>query len=408
MKRQRALAILVAVGAGAAVLAASAYAAPGAPIATPAATQAALRAALFERQRAEQRSERLEAEAARANVAADRSAREAAALAARVQQAEAGIAAAEARIALADRERAILREALGREQGPLVRLTAALQLFSRRPVGLSLLRPGSVRDLVYTRAMLASAVPAVDHRTLDLREQLARSRELRLTASNAALELRREQTSLAERRRELTGLESRQRLASREAEGSAMREAERALVLAEEARDLDELIGEIDRAGDLRRRLAALPGPILRPPQPELARADLAPAAAPEARQSPRPPSPYILPVAGRTVAGFGAESPSGPSTGLTLAPRGGAQVVAPAAGRVAFAGPYRGYGRIIILEHRGGWTSLVTGLARIDVRVGQDLVGGAPLGVAGEGAPAVTLELRRGGEPVNPLQFVG
>jgi septal ring factor EnvC (AmiA/AmiB activator) len=98
----------------------------------------------------------------------------------------------------------------------------------------------------------------------------------------------------------------------------------------------------------------------------------------------------------------------SGTSTGLTLAPRPGAQVVAPAAGRVAFAAPYRGYGRIVIIEHAGGWTSLVTGLARTDVAVGERLVAGAPLGIAAQTRPAITLELRRGGEPVNPLRFVG
>ena len=92
----------------------------------------------------------------------------------------------------------------------------------------------------------------------------------------------------------------------------------------------------------------------------------------------------------------------------MTLAPRPGAQVVAPAAGRVAFAGPYRGHGRIVIIEHPGGWTSLVTGLARTDVAVGATLVAGAPLGIAAQASPQVTLELRSGGEPVNPLRFVG
>jgi hypothetical protein len=79
-----------------------------------------------------------------------------------------------------------------------------------------------------------------------------------------------------------------------------------------------------------------------------------------------------------------------------------------PAAGRVAFAGPYRGYGRIVIIEHPGGWTSLVTGLARVDARVGEMLVGGAPLGIAGQRRPTVALELRRAGEPVNPLRYLG
>ena len=85
-----------------------------------------------------------------------------------------------------------------------------------------------------------------------------------------------------------------------------------------------------------------------------------------------------------------------------------GAQVVAPAAGRVAFAGPYRGYGRIVIIEHPGGWTSLVTGLARTDVAVGEQVVGGGPLGIAAQASPEITLELRRDGEAVNPLRFVG
>jgi septal ring factor EnvC (AmiA/AmiB activator) len=94
-------------------------------------------------------------------------------------------------------------------------------------------------------------------------------------------------------------------------------------------------------------------------------------------------------------------------SQGLTFAPRDGAQVVAPAAGRVAFAGPYRGYGRIVIIEHEGGWTSLITGMARVDARVGDDLVGGAPLGIAGAPRPTITLELRRDGQPVNPLDYL-
>ena len=92
----------------------------------------------------------------------------------------------------------------------------------------------------------------------------------------------------------------------------------------------------------------------------------------------------------------------------MTLAPRPGAQVVAPAAGRVVFAGPYRGYGRIVIIEHAGGWTSLVTGLARTDVLVGETLVAGAPLGIAAQTDPQVTVELRGDAGPVNPLRFVG
>jgi septal ring factor EnvC (AmiA/AmiB activator) len=229
---------------------------------------------------------------------------------------------------------------------------------------------------------------------------------LREQALAAAAQLRTEQARLTQRRTELAALESRQRLASRQAGGAADREAERALALAEEARDLDTLVSELDRAGALRARLAALPGPVMRPARPEEARlAAVTDLPSPEPSAT-APPAPYLLPVTGRTIAGFGADS--GASHGLTLAPRPGAQIVSPAAGRVAFAGPYRGYGRIVIIEHPGGWTSLVTGLARTDVAVGEELVAGAPLGIAAQASPQVTLELRRDGELVNPLRFVG
>ncbi|MBL4858989.1 MAG: metalloendopeptidase, partial [Erythrobacter sp.] len=60
--------------------------------------------------------------------------------------------------------------------------------------------------------------------------------------------------------------------------------------------------------------------------------------------------------------------------------------------------------GRIVILEHEGGWTSLVTGLGTLSVDTGQQLTAGSPLGLAATINPITTLELRHDGEPVNPL----
>ncbi|MWV26294.1 murein hydrolase activator EnvC family protein [Aurantiacibacter rhizosphaerae] len=361
--------------------------------------------ALAERENADARSQRFDEEAKAAQDAAERAARQAAALAARIQQAESGIAAARARTAMIDREQLFLREELGREQQPVVELTAALQQFSRRPLGLSILRPGSVKDVVYLRAMLHDTIPQVRAGTSELRDRIGRARELRREALAAAQVLEAEEELLAERRKKLAEIETRQRLAARAAGGSASREADRALAMAEEVRDLDGLVDELDRAASLRQRLAALPGPRLRPAQPGQSQVAESATASPSAART-NAPSPYMLPVFGRTLTGFGAPQDSGVSRGLTLAPIAGAQVVAPAAGRIAFAGPYRGYDNIVIIEHGNGWTSLVTGLARSDVEIGETVVGGAPIGSATPAQPSITLELRRDGEPVNPLRY--
>jgi len=352
------------------------------------------------------RAAELEAQASTANAAVQKTAREAAGIAARIQQAEAGIAANEARAALIERERAQLRARLAQRQRPLVQLTAALQRLARRPAAFALLRPGSLHDTVYLRAALEVMLPEVQRRTADLRAELNRSRALQDQARANAASLRQAQRDLAARRQALAALESRQRLEARAAGGLAAREADRALALAEQARDLNGLVGQLDEASRRRAALAALPGPILRPAVPGTA--VVATDAQAIATSTARLPG-FALPLAGQVVAGFGTERPGQPrSRGITLLARPAAQIVAPAAGRVVFAGAYRGYGQIVIIEHAGGWTSLITGLSTLDAEVGDRLVGGSPLGVTGPGQPLVTLELRKDGQPVNPLDQLG
>ena len=367
--------------------------------------QAALAEAQREGAAAKVRAEKLEAEAAKAVEAADKTAREAAGVAARIQQAEAEIEADKARIGLIEWQRADLRARLAEKQRPLVRLTASLQRLSRRPPVLSLLRSGSVRDTMYARAVLATMLPQIERRTQALRAEIKRARVLQEQTRLAVEQLKAGQGQLATRRQALATLETSQRLASRASGGIADREAERALAMAERSRDLDALSKTVGEAGSLRDELAALPGPVMRPARPEIALVDSpsSPSAAP-----PTGLPAYVLPASGRLVVGFG-EMPQGQprSRGIVLAVRQGAQAVAPAPGRVAFAGPYRGYGMIVIIEHPGGWTSLITGLAQLDTRIGDNLVIGSPLGIAGAGRPLLTLELRRGGQAVNPLDYI-
>ncbi|WP_421993428.1 murein hydrolase activator EnvC family protein [Qipengyuania sp.] len=367
--------------------------------------RAALDAARLQQRNARARGERLERQAARGREASEKARAESAAMAARVQQAEAGIDAAEARLALANRQRLALDRALAQRRTPLVRLTGALQSMSRRPLALSALQSGSLRDLVYTRAVLDSTIPLVRERTAALRTDLDRAKRLESEARQALADRRDSEAALRERRKQLAALAEQERLKARQAAGGADREAQRALVLAEQAIDLDQLVGRLEAAGSLRERLAALPGPLPRPADPTSASVSAPPSPLASATE---PPARYQLPVAGEITAGFGEAGTSGQrQAGLALAARPRAQVVAPGAGRVVFAGPYRGYGRIVIVEHVSGWTSLVTGLDTLDVAVGQDVTAGSPLGLAPARRGEVTLELRHGGEPVNPLDHL-
>jgi len=348
------------------------------------------------------RAEHLESSAKTAIAAADKAAQDAAAVAARIQQAEAEITAHEAAIRLIEGQRADLRARLAARQRPLVELTGALQRLSRRPPVASLLRPGSLRDTVHSRALLETMLPQVQKHTAILRADIARARALQDQSRAAAAALKGEITNLGTRRAALGQMEANQRLAARKANGGATQESERALSLAEKARDLGGLVEGLEEAASLRDRLARLPGPVMRPDQPAQNTTIFA-----QPSPTTTPLAHFALPATGRLVTGFGDISHGPQARGITLSLRDGAQVVAPAPGRVAFADSYAGYGQIVIIDHAGGWTSLVTGLARLNVRVGDNLVGGSPLGVMGTGRPQLTLELRKDGKPVNPMDHL-
>lgn len=359
--------------------------------------QAALRAAQREAAAAIARSRRFDAEAARATDKADQARAAAAATAARIQESESGIAAAEARIAIIERLRARHRRALAAKQQPIARLMAALETMARRPAALTLVQPGSITDMIHTRLLLASILPAIAERTAGLRAEIARGNALRAEAQRAVDALHRHQDLLVERRVALARLEAAQRLRSRKLGDSAFLEQERAQGMGEKARDIMDLMQEMDAQAIASARLAGLSGPLPRPARPGAMRS---PPTEKAAGAEPRPA--YRLPVIGRVVTGLGEVSDSGVrSRGLSFAARKGAQVIAPAGGRIRYAAPFRGYGTIAILDHGSGWTTLITGLDRIDVAVGDMVVQGSPLGRATGGKTHLTVELRHKGEAI-------
>jgi septal ring factor EnvC (AmiA/AmiB activator) len=116
------------------------------------------------------------------------------------------------------------------------------------------------------------------------------------------------------------------------------------------------------------------------------------------------------FPARGKVIVKFAQPNDLGsPSRGITIATRANAQVVAPYDGQVVFSGPFRGYGLLLIIEHGEGYHTLLAGMDRIDGTVGQHLLAGEPVGVMGqsESKPLLYLELRRNGQPVNPLPWL-
>ena len=336
------------------------------------------------------------------NKAAQANAREAA-VAARIDQAEADIVASQTRIAIVGRLLEAQRARLAVQQQPVARLLAALQSLALRPAVINVVQPGSIDDLVHVRAVLASTLPAIRGRTQRVRARLERfrTRQAQVRAAGQALAVGRAQ--LETQRLALNRLELAHRLRARMLGRNALFESDRAIALGENARDLVDVMDQASLSATTRQHLAALPGPLPRPPRPGM----FAPS---ELRPWSSDTAPYRLPVAGAIITGFGELSDTGVrSRGLTLLSAGAAPLVAPAAGRVAYAAPFRGYGSIVILDHGGGWTSLVAGLGDVAVRVGEHIAQGAPIGRTAKGPTArITVELRRRDRTIDMTPLLG
>lgn len=257
-----------------------------------------------------------------------------------------------------------------------------------------------------------------------LQAMAAEAEDLRDLLTRIEQEKKRREQEAAERIAAEKAAREAERVAAkvaREAEIAAAKAAHEAQIAAEKAAK-EQHAAEIAAA----RQAKQAEEQAARTAKEALAKADTAAreatAAAAKAGPPPRQASPtwarpfsqaqgeMPFPARGKVLVKFGQATDLGaPSRGITIATRANAQVVAPYDGQVVFSGPFRGYGLLLIIEHGEGYHTLLAGMARIDGIVGQHLLSGEPVGVMGqsESKPLLYVELRRNGQPVNPLPWL-
>jgi septal ring factor EnvC (AmiA/AmiB activator) len=114
------------------------------------------------------------------------------------------------------------------------------------------------------------------------------------------------------------------------------------------------------------------------------------------------------FPLSGRSEIKSARRNGSGP--GLTLRAPSGSVVRAVFPGRVAFADVYADYGNTVILDHGGGYYTVSANLGEIEVKVGEDVKGGARVATLGGGSAGSMLyfEVRIGQETADPAEWFG
>jgi septal ring factor EnvC (AmiA/AmiB activator) len=337
--------------------------------------------------------------------------------AARVRTVEDEIAKIEDRLTpLDDRERT-LHQSLAARREVVAKVLAALQRMGRQPPPALLVNPEDALRSVRAAMLLGAVLPAMRHETEAVVADLAELVALRKSIAEERAGRQRDLKALAEERLRLALLIEQRQKQQADTEKILAAERQRAAQLARKAENLRDLIASLEQSIDEATRAArdAASKKALESSRPALAALKdpgrLAPAVAFASARGLLP-----LPVNGVKIRDFGAaDGLGGTEKGVSLASRPGAQVTAPCDGWVVFAGPFRNYGQLLILNAGGGYHVLLAGVDRISVDLGQFVLTGEPVAVMGGTAqstaaiaigssqPVLYVEFRKDGSPVDP-----
>jgi septal ring factor EnvC (AmiA/AmiB activator) len=305
-------------------------------------------------------------------------------------------------VANADTQLDLKQHALDEARLRAAALLAALERYVHTPRIAALMAPQSPIDRLRSAMLMAAAVPALSAEAHTLIAELQRLSTLKSDAVAKEDNLTRDRRNLVTSRQRVDQLDAKREELRRQILGDYADSDPRAVKQGSVAVDLPDLIQRGDGEADIRDR-------------ERRSRAALAKTQAaadptrPKSLKSFDKNATLTLPLAGPVAQRFGQTNEIGaPAQGVTLAGLGDAVVVAPFDGQVDYVGPFRGYGTILIIDHGGGYHSVVAGLGRVDAKIGEWVVAGEPIGTLPDAAKAddsVTLyfELRQDGRPVDP-----
>jgi septal ring factor EnvC (AmiA/AmiB activator) len=352
---------------------------------------AQLRQAEAEQAVAEKQAAQLDQLASKARTEAERLHAEQAAAAQAIDAAEARISAANVRFRLASAYVAAHRQRLAVEHQPVSSLLAGLATMARRPPLLVLADRGGTDELVKVKLLLDSTLPVIRGRTGRLTAELLEGQRIRQAALDAKAELAKSRDDLAARRQRFAQLEQRSVQRALASGGEALGASDIAMAAGENVESL---------------RAEQASGQSIRRAADQLSLEDPAPASPFRPEGEPmRIPFAYQLPAVAPVTEGLAAVDTSGVrSRGLTLATSRGMPLSAPADGMIKFVGPFRDYDGVVIIDHGGGWLSLIVNVGSA-LTVGDRVHLGDPIGRA---LGPLQVELSQNGRRISPALIAG
>ncbi len=337
-------------------------------------------------------------------------------VAAQIQNKEQILTNLEERAADLDAEDKILKQELSKKKALLAEMLAGLQRLEQNPPPALVVEPHDIISALRGAMMFGAIVPNMKDEANALIAQLQRHKDIGLQLQQAQTEAAETFAELKASRESLAVLlEEKHKLAA-SLNSELERETAVTVQLGKQATSLQQLLGKI---AEQRAKDDALRSAKQAAVEAELARQRAILAKPRVAMAKARGKLEY--PVMGRILANFGDNTETGQRfEGVAFVARKEAEVISPVDGTVEFAGPFRSYGQVLILNAGDGYLVLLAGLRRISAVIGQQVQAGEAVGQLGKNAasanlvagniggdrPVLYVEFRKQGKPVDPSDW--
>ena len=309
------------------------------------------------------------------------------------------------------------------EDDNLIKTLSALQNLALKPTEALFVQPLTPVEIIRSAMLLRETVPYLQENATRIREELEKIEAKKNLIEKQVARIIRQKQILEKEHDQIKALVQRKSKIRNAVEIKSVKAKKKVEKLASQANDLRDLLNKLEkqrqeklrRQEEERRRLEELKAAEARREAEETKkleekqRADLIkfkPEVIKETGENFIKAKGHLLrPARGAVVTAYGEQMSKGvTSKGITIKTRSQAQVISPYDGTVIFAGPFRGYGNLIIIEHGQGYLSLLAGLENVDCELGQMLLAGEPVGQMPTANDAkLYIELRKDNHPVNP-----
>lgn len=306
----------------------------------------------------------------------------------------------------------VSEEKFNKENQKMAQTISALQNLARKPTEALFVQPLTPVEVIRSAILLREIVPNINQNAEILKNQLDNITAQKKNIEQRVQKIKIEQKSLEKEHANLNVLINKKKSMQKDLDIKAKISKQESQRLASEAGDLRDLVEKIEKEQKIKKQKQEEEKRRL-----EIKRKEQKIYAKIKAESKDddtmnsigekflKAKGKLARPAAGAIIISYGEETAKGvTSKGIYIKTRNLAQVVTPFDGTVVFAGQFKGYGNMLIIEHGKGYMSLLSGLKDMDCEIGQLLLAGEPVGqMPATNDAKLYMEIRKDSHPINP-----